>query len=50
MNIQTIIVGGIVLAVFLAIVITGIRNRIKGKSGCSCGCDACAMKDSCHSK
>ena len=44
----TIIVAAIVAAVFLAIVITGIRNRKKGKGSCSCGCSGCGMKDTCH--
>ncbi len=44
----TIIVAAIVAAVFLAIVVTGIRNKKKGKSSCSCGCSGCGMKDTCH--
>ncbi|MBE6885110.1 MAG: FeoB-associated Cys-rich membrane protein [Ruminococcaceae bacterium] len=48
MNWPTIIVAAVVLAVFLAIVITGIRNKKKGKSSCSCGCSECGMKGQCH--
>lgn len=44
----TILVATIVAAIFLAIVITGIRNRKKGKHSCSCGCGGCGMKDMCH--
>ena len=38
----------IIAAVFVAIVVCGIRNKIKGKSSCSCGgnCGACGL---CHS-
>ncbi|MBQ2825074.1 MAG: FeoB-associated Cys-rich membrane protein [Clostridia bacterium] len=45
---QTWVVLGIIVAVFSAIVIVGIRNKKKGKSSCSCGCSGCAMKDACH--
>lgn len=48
MNWPTIIIAAIVAAVFLAIVISGIKNKKNGKSSCSCGCGGCAMKDSCH--
>ncbi|MBQ8648552.1 MAG: FeoB-associated Cys-rich membrane protein [Clostridia bacterium] len=50
MNWPTIIVTAIVAAVFLAIVIKGIRDKKKGKSSCSCGCSGCAFKDSCNNK
>ena len=51
MNLPTIIVAAVVAAVF-AIVITGIRNKKKGKHSCSCGgsCGACGMNGSCHNK
>ena len=44
----TLIVAAIVAAVFLAIIITGIRNKKKGKGSCSCGCSGCGMSDICH--
>ena len=52
MNLPTIITALIVGAVVLAIVISGIRNRKKGKSCCSCGssCGGCAMSGACHPK
>ncbi|MBQ7822489.1 MAG: FeoB-associated Cys-rich membrane protein [Clostridia bacterium] len=44
----TIIVAAIIAVIFVAIVVTGIRNKMKGKSSCSCGCDSCGM--GCHEK
>ena len=50
MNPSTFIVAAIIAVAFLAIVITEIRNRKKGKGSCSCGgsCGACGMNCSCH--
>ncbi len=48
MNWQTWVVLGVIAAVFVAVVITGIINKKKGKTSCSCGCNGCAMKDACH--
>lgn len=52
MNWPTILVAALVVAVFLAIVISGIRNKKKGRSACSCGgsCSGCAMSGACHPK
>ena len=36
------IVGGVIFKL--------VRDRRAGKSGCGCGCDGCAMKDSCHTE
>ncbi len=47
MNIPTIIGALIILAVFAAIVITGIRKKIKNKGGCSGGCSGCPYSGSC---
>ncbi len=44
----TILVGSIVAAIFLAIIICGIRNRKRGRHACSCGCSGCGMKEVCH--
>lgn len=49
MSPATIIVLLIVAAVFAAIVISGIKKRKSGNTGCSCGCSGCALKGSCHS-
>ncbi len=48
MNWQTWVVLGVIAVIFLAVVITGIINKKKGKRSCSCGCSGCAMKDVCH--
>lgn len=50
MIVWTVIIAALVAGVFLAIVITGIRNRKRGKNSCSCGCGGCAIKDTCRSK
>lgn len=48
LNLPTILVLTVVLAVFLLIVIKGIINRKKGKTSCGCNCDGCVMKGKCH--
>ena len=45
----TIIVTTVIAIVFLAIVISGIKNKLNGKSSCGCSCGGCALKDTCHS-
>ena len=45
----TIIISIILLAVVALIVRNIIMNKLKGKSGCGCGCDGCAAKTTCHS-
>ena len=50
MDWPTIMVAAVVAGVVFAIVWRGIINKKHGKSGCSCGCGGCAMKDSCHGK
>jgi hypothetical protein len=45
----TIIVSAVIAAVVAAIIICGVRNKKKGKGGCSCGsCGGCAMSGICH--
>lgn len=50
MDWPTVIVAAIIGVIFVAIVANEIRNRIKGKSSCSCGgnCGACGACS--HSK
>lgn len=50
MNFSTIFVACIVAVVLLAIVVTAVQNKKKGKHTCSCGgnCGGCAMSGSCH--
>lgn len=49
-NAATIIISAVILAVALAIIISSVRGRKKGKSSCGCGCAGCAMNGSCHAK
>ncbi len=49
MNLATIIILGVVTAVFVVIVINEIRKKKQGKTSCSCGCSGCAFRESCHS-
>lgn len=48
MDWPTILVATIVGGIFLAIVINGIRNRLQGKSSCSCGGNCGACGGNCH--
>lgn len=43
MNLPTILIGLLVLAVFTAIVARGLYNKKRGRGGCSCGggCGSC---------
>lgn len=49
-NLSTFIVLLIVVLVFVAIILKAIKNKKEGKGVCSCGCDSCNLKDSCHKK
>ena len=48
MNRPTFLIAAVIAVIFLAIVITGIRNKKAGKGGCSCGgnCGSCGA--GCH--
>lgn len=50
MNLATIIVLLIVVAVFVGIIAKTIIDKKKGKSSCSCGCSGCSMSEICHQK
>ncbi len=44
MNLPTLIIALIIAAVFIAIVVNGLRRRKKGKHACSCGeCGSCGL-------
>ncbi len=49
-NLPTIIIGAIVAAVFIVIIVRGIRRRKWGESGCGCGCSGCPNSALCHGK
>ncbi len=48
MDFPTILVGGLVAVIFVAIIVSEIRKRKSGKGSCSCGCSGCSMSDICH--
>lgn len=48
-NISTILVCMVLVGVVASIIIYMVSNKRRGKSSCGCGCQNCAMKDSCHS-
>ncbi len=46
----TIIIASLIGIAVIAIIVKGVIDRKNGKASCSCGCQGCAMKDSCHPK
>lgn len=50
MNLPTILVGLVILAVFAAIVAGEVKKRKSGKGGCGCGCGHCPSAGACHPK
>ncbi len=46
--IGTVAVSIILLAIVGFIVRSLIKNKKRGKSSCGCGCENCALKDSCE--
>ena len=49
-NIGTIVICAVLVAAVAAAIVKMVRDKKKGKSSCGCGCEGCAMSDSCHSK
>ena len=49
-NLGTIIVLAIIAAAVVLIIRRMIRQKRAGKTSCSCGCENCAMRGSCHPK
>ncbi len=49
-NIGTICVLLVVILAIVFAIAAVIRDRRNGSSGCGCGCQGCAMRDSCHKK
>lgn len=47
-NLSTIIVAAIILVIFVAILVSQIKSRKKGKTSCGCGCDHCPSSSICH--
>ncbi len=48
MNWQTIIIVSIILAAFVAVIVSSVRNRKKGKCSCGGSCGSCGMN--CHKR
>ncbi len=48
-NLATIIVAAIVFAVLALVVVKMIRDKKRGKGGCSCGCGGCPHASACLS-
>ncbi len=47
-NWGTILALAVIAGIVVAIVVSRIRARRAGESGCGCGCGQCAMRDTCH--
>lgn len=47
MQVGTIIVGALLATAVVAVITTLVKNKIRGKSSCSCGCDRSDCKN-CH--
>lgn len=47
-NIGSVLVGVVVLAVVALVIALMAKDKKKGKTGCSCGCESCAMAGKCH--
>lgn len=46
-NFSTVVVGLIVAGIVAAIIIKMFRDRKKGRTGCSCGCENCPRSSAC---
>lgn len=49
-NASTIAVGAVILVIVACVLRSMIVNKKKGRTSCGCGCEHCAMSDSCHAK
>lgn len=49
-NGSTILVGGLVAALMLAVAVKMIKDKKKGKSSCGCHCADCPSVGMCHPK
>lgn len=50
MNFPTFLVALVVFGLVAWIIVSHIRAKKAGKSGCSCGCEGCANQSGCHPK
>ena len=49
-NIGTILIAAVLAALVALIIVKLVSDRKKGRSSCGCGCEACALHDTCHAK
>ncbi|MBR5975821.1 MAG: FeoB-associated Cys-rich membrane protein [Clostridiales bacterium] len=49
-NLGTIVISLILAAVVALVIVKMVRDKMKGKSSCGCGCSNCAMRGSCHAE
>jgi len=49
-NAANIIICLVLAAVVTAIIVSMVRNKMKGRSSCGCGCSSCPMSGKCHQK
>ncbi len=47
-NMATIIICAVLIGIVVAIVVSMVKNKRRGKSSCGCGCANCPMSGSCH--
>lgn len=49
-NWANILIVVLILSALVLVVCKLIKDKKNGKSSCGCGCENCAMHDSCHKK
>lgn len=47
-NMSSLVVGGVILLAFLAVVRNIYKKHKSGDGGCGCGCGNCPSKGMCH--
>ena len=47
-NMATIIICAVLIGIVVAIIVSMVKNKRRGKSSCGCGCANCPMSGSCH--
>ena len=47
-NMATIIICAVLIGIVVAIIVSMVKNKRRGKTSCGCGCSDCPMSGSCH--
>ena len=47
-NLGTVLIALILAAIVIGIIVNLLKDKKKGRSSCGCGCEHCAMKETCH--